>query len=334
MSQTVRDVKGNPLPGRSGPVIKVIRRGSAPGDRVALALAVPTIKPGANLDALKINDYADRRRTSFGFTKEAVAEGATKAGPGWHCTPAGLIVAGGTKACGKATCRFCWARSVGKMLNGLYARRQACEAENVPCSFAFRRDDLHLRRGHYAEGLKLYKGQRVKAKAFVDSRKAGTPAGAWYALVLLPYPAEFDGKGDDGVLTRFFIRAHEGPAVRSVMSSKPNFRQLDIPGELLDKALMAKGPLVDFFAPCYDPAELPAGESRAVRELLGSAKRVTAYGTLRDKRWRDPISGNRDDEQPGGESVPDPQIVEVPAAPESKRPGAMRPLPRTPSKPR
>ena len=278
---------------------------------------------------MKINDYADRRRTSFGFTKEAVAEGATKAGPGWHCTPAGLIVAGGTKACGKATCRFCWARSVGKMLNGLYARRQACEAENVPCSFAFRRDDFHLRRGDYARGLKLYKGHGSAAKTAVDSRKAGSPAGAWYALVLLPYPTEFDGKGDDGVLTRFYVRAYEGPAVRSVMSSEPNLRELNVPGELLDEALMAKGPLVDFFAPCHDPAELPAGESRVVRELPGSAKRVTAYGTLRDKRWRDPVSGNRDDEQPGDESVPEPHIVEVPP-----RPGAMRPLPRTPSKPR
>ena len=341
----VRDEKVSRLPGRTGPILTPVRRGKSPGDRVALAVGIPTIEPGGKLDGRKINDYADLRRASFGFTKESMGEaeqaGRRTSGPGWHCTPPGVIVKGGTKKCGKATCLFCWARAVGQALDGLHARWKVCEAAGVPCSFKFVRVDQFLTRGQYARVLVETKSSRKPLKAEVDSRKAGTPAGTWFALSLVPLPASLSnpqqrpraagGTPADGVLCGWSVRAFEGPAVRDVMMSQPRRQELNVPGELLEECLRANGPLTKLFTPPVDPAAASSVDSREVRELLGKGKRVTNYGTLRPGSWSDPISGK-------GEGAADPpvdrEIADVPADQPSKRPPAMRPKGALPDKPR
>ena len=356
MTQAVWGVKtrgsnGSGLPGRTGPVMKPFRRGARPGDRVALALAVPTIKPGGNISGLKLNAYADARRASFGFVKESAGDGRTRSGPGWHCTPAGLIVSGGERSCGKATCRFCWARAVGTLLNGVHARREACAAAGVPFEVRLWRDDFPLSRDEYSVRFNTFCAERSELKKAVDSRKAGTPAGGWRGMLLLPHPADLSprppsrvgGLPSDGVLTEFSVAVYEGPAVRRLGSGRPGSREMAIPGELLDECLTANGKLVEFFAPPHDPAALPAGESGHVRDFLANRKRVTAYGTLRKKRWGESIDGNSPDDAAevrksdgGGKPAGAAQRADRAGRP-SRRPPPMAPLPtprRLPEKPR
>ena len=299
MADSVNDVKPSGLPARTGPILNVVRRGKGPGDRVAFALAVPTVRPGANPSGKRLNDYADARRASFGFVKDSGA------GAGWHCTPPGVFVQGGRKRCGKATCRFCWAGKVGELLDGLQARKEACDAAGAPCSFRFVRIEIHVPAARYGSlTQKALSDARKSYKAEVDALRAGSAAGAWLGLLLLPYPAETtaprkdkDGSDCDGILHLFGVKVFEGPAVRSVLESQKDRRELDVPGELFADCLKPGSPLVGFFAPRIDPADLPAPTSKHVRDVLGSAKRVTAYGTLRPKRWGEPISGNGDGSQ-------------------------------------
>ena len=347
MTKAVKDKRIRVLPGRTGPILDPLRRGNSPGDRVALAVGIPTIKPGGRLDGLKINDYADRRRASFGFTKESMDEaeqaGRRVAGPGWHCTPPGVIFKGGSKKCGKATCLFCWARAVGQALDGLHARWKVCEAAGVPCSFSFQRSDLFVTRGQYGPVVDKARSERKSLKKEVDSRKAGTPAGIWSAFSLLPLPASLSdpqrrpraagGGPADGVLCGWSVRTFEGPAVREVMESKPGRRELNVPGELLEDCLTATGLLTKLFTPPVDPAAASIVDSREVRELLGKGKRVTNYGTLRPGSWDDPISGNRE-EADAIEPPVDREIADVPADRPSKRPAPMRPKGALPDKPR
>ena len=194
---------------------------------------------------MKLNAYADARRASFGFVKEIAGDGRTRSGPGWHCTPAGLIVSGGERSCGKATCRFCWARAVGTLLNGVHARREACAAAGVPFEVRLWRDDFPLSRDEYSVRFNTFCAERSELKKAVDSRKAGTPAGGWRGILLLPHPADLSprppsrvgGLPSDGVLTEFSVAVYEGPAVRRLGSGRPGSREMAIPGEFLDGCL-------------------------------------------------------------------------------------------------
>lgn len=346
MSLAVNGVKSPARPPRTGPIMTPLRRTKEPGGRVALALAVPTVTPGKNVSGVKLNDYADARRTSLGFTvpRGAAADatsaaawaGTTRPEAGRHCTPPGLIVTGDNRACGKALCRFCWARAVENLLNALHARREACEAAGLPFEAMLVRQDFPLTRGHRDLELRAVQDWRKRNKRLVDSPKGGTPAGGWVAFMVVPHPpglsprppSKVGGDPSDEVLSLFAARAFEGPAVRDLSPSDPGRRELAIPGGCLDDCLKPKGGLVEFFAPAHDPAAVSAGDSRAVRDFLAKKKRVTAYGTLRPKRAGEAITEN-----PKGGSC-ETGAADTPAGPgatpaarPSRRPPPMAPLP-------